>query len=188
VTRARLIGRLRREEGQSLIELLAAMAILSFALLALFAGFSSGYVAMKRATRVSSATLLADSQMERFRAVQFGNIVLNQSAACGSTCTEDSTYTADTAYSSAAQVSSTSSTCMDATCIPTQTQTGADGKTYRVDTYIAWSCATGTLSTSPSISCSSGLNPVKLVTIVVRKNSGGTWVREQSLFNSLIGS
>ena len=56
----------RREEGFGLIELLIAMTMLTVALLALFAAYSSSYVALRRATRVSSAAELADSQMERF--------------------------------------------------------------------------------------------------------------------------
>ena len=41
------------------------MAVLTLGILSLVAAYSSGYVAMKRATRVSSAQMLADSQMER---------------------------------------------------------------------------------------------------------------------------
>jgi prepilin-type N-terminal cleavage/methylation domain-containing protein len=171
----------RREEGFTLIELLMAMVVLSVGVLALVAAYSSGYVALNRATRVSSATLLADSQMERFRAVQYNAIQLNTS--CGASCTEDATYTADSAYSSAAQV--TGCTTTDATCLPTQTLTGPDGKSYRLDTYIAYTCVSGTLSTSPSLTCGSGNPyPVKRVTIVVRGTSLTSPVREQSTFTT----
>lgn len=181
------ICRARREDGFMLIELMIAMIILTVAILALVAAYSSGYVALRRATRVSSSTLLADSQMERFRALQYSNIKLNTSVACGSTCSMDATYTGDTAaYSSANQVTGCSTT--DATCLPTQTLTGPDGRSYRLDTYINWGCATpgDTLSTTPSVSCASGQTPVKVVTIVVRKASGADWVREQSSFSSLL--
>ena len=175
----------RREEGFGLIELLISMTVLSVALLALFAAYSSGYSALKRATRVSSATLLADSQMERYRALQFAGIRLNTS--CGATCAQDGTYTGDTAYSSTAQVTGCATT--DSSCLSTQTKTGPDGRSYRVDTFIAWNCFSGTLSTSPAVTCGSGQpSPVKLVTVVVRKTSGGTWVREESTFTSLTGS
>jgi len=184
MTAVRGILRSRGEEGQGLIELLIAMTILSVALLALFAAYSSSYVALRRATRVSSATELADSQMERFRALQYANIQLNTT--CGSTCSQDATYTGDSAYSSTAQVTGCATT--DASCLSTQTKTGPDGKSYRVDTYIAYSCVSGTLSTTPSLTCSSQPSPVKLVTVVVRKTSGGDWVREQSTFTSLTGS
>jgi prepilin-type N-terminal cleavage/methylation domain-containing protein len=175
----------RRDEGFGLIELLIAMTLLSVALLALFAAYSSGYAALTRSTRVASATLLADSQMDRYRALQYANIQLNTS--CGATCTQDSTYTGDSAYSSTAQVTGCSTT--DASCIPTQTKTGPDGKSYRVDSFVAYSCISGTLSTSPSLTCGSGQPiPVKLVTVVVRKSSGGTWTREQSTFTALTGT
>ncbi len=42
-------------------------------------------------------------------------------------------------------------------CTPTQTVTGPDGRSYRVDTYIVW--------TTPS-----GGTAVKQVTVVVRKS------------------
>jgi len=185
VTLAARIRRLRGEEGLGLIELLIAMVILVVGLLSLFAAFSTAQVALRRATGVSTASLLADSQMERYRALSYANIKLD--TACGTTCTQDSTYTSDSAYSSTGQITGCSTT--DASCLSTQTITGADGKSYRVDTYIAWNCVGGgTLSTSPSVTCGSGQPaPMKLVTVVVRKSSGGTWVRESSDFDALSG-
>jgi Tfp pilus assembly protein PilE len=169
-----------------LIELMIAMIILTVGILALVAAYSSGYVTLRRATRVSSATLIADSQMERFRALQYTSIQLN--TGCGATCNVDSTYTGDAAYSSGARVSGCATT--DSTCIASQTKTGPDGRSYRLDTYINWSCAnpSDTLTTTPSVSCSSGQTPIKLVTVVVRKTSGGDWIREQSAFTSLLPS
>lgn len=177
----RIAHRLRGDEGFTLIELMLAMVVLTVGILALVAAYSSGYVALKRATRVSSTTVLADSQMERFRALQYSAIQLN--TGCGANCAEDSTYTADDAYSSGNQI--TGCGTADQTCLPTQTLTGPDNKSYRMDTFIDWSCATGTYSSG---SCSSGQNPLKVVTVVVRKTNGGTWVREQSAFTSLTGS
>jgi type II secretory pathway pseudopilin PulG len=169
----------------TLVELLIAMTVLTVGILALVAAYSSGYVALNRATRVSSATLVADSQMERFRALQYSAIQLNTS--CGTNCTEDATFTSDTAYNSAAQVTGCSSTT-ESTCLPTQTKTGPDGKSYRLDTYIEYSCVSGTLTTSP-LSCGSGNPyPVKRVTVVVRSSSLTTPVREQSTFTAFPGS
>jgi type II secretory pathway pseudopilin PulG len=169
----------------TLVELLIAMTVLTVGILALVAAYSSGYVALNRATRVSSATLVADSQMERFRALQYSAIQLNTS--CGTNCTEDATFTSDTAYNSAAQVTGCSSTT-ESTCLPTQTKTGPDGKSYRLDTYIEYSCVSGTLATSP-LSCGSGNPyPVKRVTVVVRSSSLTTPVREQSTFTAFPGS
>jgi Tfp pilus assembly protein PilV len=176
------IARLRNEDGFTLIELTIAMTLLTLGILSLVAAYSSGYVAIKQATRVSSASMIADSQMERFRALGYTSIALNTS--CGATCAEDSTYTGDTAYVSTAQVTGCSTT--DQTCLPTQTKTGPDGDSYRVDTYIAWSCISGNYSAG---SCGAG-NPIpqKLVTVVVRRSGRGDWVREQSTFTSATGT
>lgn len=170
---------MRREEGFTLVELLIAMIVLTIGILALVAAYTSGYMALNRATRVSSARLVADTQMERFRALQYGAIQLNTT--CGTSCTEDSTYTGDTAYSSAVAVTGCSSTT-ESTCLPTQTKTGPDGKSYRLDTYIEYSCVSGTFASSTS--CGSG-NPYpdKRVTIVVRSSSLTSPVREQSDFS-----
>lgn len=183
----------RREEGFTLVELLIAMIVLTVGILALVAAYTSGYVALNRATRVSSTEVLADSQMERFRALSYSNIQLDTLPACGATCAEDSTYTSDSAYSATAAVTGCSTT--DVSCLPTQTKTGPDGKSYRLDTFIEYSCVSGTLSTSPSLTCgATAPSPVKLVTVVVR-SIGGTGLgtagvvstREQSAFTSLTG-
>jgi Tfp pilus assembly protein PilV len=167
----------------TLVELLIAMMVLTVGILALVAAYSSGYVALKRATRVSSATLVADAQMERFRALQFSAIQLNTS--CGASCTEDSTFTGDSAYSSTTQVTGCATT--DSTCLPTQTKTGPDGKSYRLDTYIEYSCVSGTYVSATS--CGSGNPyPVKRVTLVVRSSSLTAPVREQSDFTAFPGS
>ena len=140
---------LRGEDGFTLVELLIAMIVLTVGILALVAAYTSGYVALNRATRISSAQLIADSQMERFRALSYTNIWLNTT--CGTNCTEDSTYKGDSVYSSAAAV--TGCTTTDSSCLPTQTKTGPDNRSYRLDTYIEYSCLSGTLSTSPTLTC-----------------------------------
>jgi Tfp pilus assembly protein PilV len=176
------IVRLREEDGFTLIELTIAMIVMTLGILSLVAAYSSGYVAMKRATKVSSAQTLADSQIERFRALSYSSIALNTT--CGANCSEDATYTGDTAYSSTAQV--TGCATQDQACLPSQTKTGPNNDSYRVDTYIVWSCISGTYSAG---SCGSG-NPIpeKLITVVVRKSGGGDWVREQSTFTLATGS
>jgi prepilin-type N-terminal cleavage/methylation domain-containing protein len=177
------IARLRNEDGFTLIELTIVMAVLTIGILSLVAAYTSGYVAMRHATRVSSAQQLADSQMERFRALSYASIQLNTT--CGANCAEDATYTANTAYSSTAQI--TGCPTQGQTCLPTQTQTGPDGTSYRVDTFIAWNCLSGTYSAG---SCgSSNPIPVKLITIVVRQSgTTATLVRQQATFTSVTGS
>lgn len=178
-------SRLRREDGFMLVELVIAMAVLTIGILALVGAYSAGYASLNRATSTSSASVLADSQMERFRALQYAAIQLNTT--CGATCAQDSTYTSDAAYSSTAQVTGCTST--GSACLSTQTKTGPDGKSYRVDTFIKYSCpiTTDTLSISP-LTCGSGEPlPVKLVSVVVRNTNGGSTVREQSTFTSVTG-
>ena len=180
----RRTSRLRRDDGFMLIELLIAMAVLTIGILALVGAFSSGYSSLNRASSTSTASVLADSQMERYRALLYNEIQLDTT--CGSNCTEDATYTGDSAYNSTAQVTGCTST--DASCLPTQTTTGPDGKSYRVDTFIAYNCLSGTLSLSPSLTCGNGQpSPVKLVSVVVRNTNGGSTVREQSTFSSVTG-
>jgi prepilin-type N-terminal cleavage/methylation domain-containing protein len=176
------IARLRAEDGFTLIELTIVMAVLTIGILSLVTAYSSGFVAMKHATRVSSAQTLADSQMERFRALSYSSIALNTT--CGTNCSEDATYTANGAYSSTAQI--TGCATQDQTCLPTQTKTGPDNVSYRIDTFIAWSCLSGAYSAG---SCGSGNPiPVKLITVVVRQ-SGTTsvLVSQQSTFTSATG-
>lgn len=183
MTALRPASRLRRDDGFMLVELLIAMAVLTIGILALVGAFSAGYSSLNRASSTSSASVLADSQMERYRALLYNEIRLDTT--CGAACTEDSTYTSDSAYNATAQVTGCTST--DAACLPTQTKTGPDGKSYRVDTFIAYNCPSGTLSTSP-LTCGSGQpSPVKLVSVVVRNTNGGQTVREQSTFSSVTG-
>ena len=69
-----------------MIELLIAMSIMSIGILAVFALFQTGMVTIRRASTVSTAAALADSEMETFRAVRYTVIGLDDSevAAAGS--------------------------------------------------------------------------------------------------------
>src|SRR6059058_5891135 len=95
---AHVYTRARDESGFGLLELLMAMVMLNVGILAIVAAFSSGNAALARASRVSTASALADKQLESYRGLIYDNIVF--------TTTEwnagiaDSTYTADTAYTS----------------------------------------------------------------------------------------
>ena len=59
-----MILRLRSERGFGLIELLMAMVMLNIGVLAIVAAFNSGMFALNRASQISTASALADSQME----------------------------------------------------------------------------------------------------------------------------
>jgi type II secretory pathway pseudopilin PulG len=72
-----MLRRLRQEEGMGLVELLAAMVVLSIALLALLAGYGSAFVSLRLSSQKTTATQLANSQMELYRALPYGSMGLD---------------------------------------------------------------------------------------------------------------
>ena len=83
--------RLRDEEGFGLVELLIAMLMLNIGILAIVASFNSGAVALRRASHVSTASALADQQMEAYRALLYSQIGLDTGQIAGL----DNTYKCD---------------------------------------------------------------------------------------------
>jgi Tfp pilus assembly protein PilV len=166
--------RLRNESGFGMIELLLAMVILNIGLLAVIAAFNSGIVTLQRASRVTTASVLADQQMERYREITYASIRLDATAATAAD--SDLTYRNDTArtYPSALVTGTCSGPPNE--CNPSRTATGADKRQYRIDTYI--------LQQTPS-----GGRPLKVVTVVVRDaaNLARTYVRQASTFDQSTG-
>jgi type II secretory pathway pseudopilin PulG len=160
---------LRREGGFGLIELLLAMTMLNIGLLAVVAAFSSGIVSLNRASRITTAAVLADGQMELYRALTYAAIRLEPSS-----IPTIAPYTTDTAY----DPSQVTAACAGppAECNASRQAIGADGKTYRLDTYI--------VSVTPT-----GGRPVKKVTVVVRdyNNLTVTFARQVSTFDQSTG-
>ena len=153
--------RLRSEQGFGLIELLMAMVMLNIGILAIVASFNSGIFALNQASKVSTASALADSQMELYRALTYPAIALDTTSLAG----VDNTYKCDSALggscpnSTSGEVTTTcSGSPLPNQCLPSRTTTGADRKNYRVDTYITTSTPTGGRA-------------LKLVTVVVRDGS-----------------
>jgi type II secretory pathway pseudopilin PulG len=130
--------------------MLIAIVVINIALLAILLAMTSGVAALRRSADTSTASAVADQQLERYRALAYASIYLDTTS-LGSV---DTTYTTDSAYS-ATQVSQTCSP-LTAACTPSQTVTGPDGRSYRVDTFI--------VSVTPS-----GGSAVKQVTVVVRQ-------------------
>src|SRR5436305_15235856 len=83
--------RLRSERGMGLIELLMAMVMLNIGILAIVASFNSGIFALNRASKISTASALADSQMELYRAITYTAIALDST----SLASLDNTYKCD---------------------------------------------------------------------------------------------
>jgi type II secretory pathway pseudopilin PulG len=153
--------RLRSEQGFGLIELLMAMVMLNIGILAVVAAFNSGIFALNRASRATTASALADSQMELYRALTYSAIALDSSTLSGA----DNTYKCDSALgvscpnSTSGEITTTcSGSPLPNECLPSRSVTGADRKNYRVDTYIT--------STTPT-----GGRALKVVTVVVRNGS-----------------
>ncbi len=142
--------RLRDEGGFALIEMLIAIVVINVGLLAILLALTSGVTTLRRSAETSTAAAVADRQLERYRAVAFSSIYLDTAALAAT----DTTYQLDAAYSSL-QVSQGCGT-LTPVCTPTQTVTGPDGRSYRVDTYIV-------------LAFPAGGTAVKQVTVVVRK-------------------
>jgi type II secretory pathway pseudopilin PulG len=160
---------LRQEGGFGLIELLMAMTILNIGILTLVAAFNSGSVALRRASMVSTASVLADKQMELYRALTYDAIALDPS-----TIPSTAPYTSDSAYSATQATRTCTGSPLPNECNASQTTTGPDHHNYRVDTYIVDYHASGTSGRA-----------LRKVTVVVRdgSNVNRTLANETSTFD-----
>lgn len=155
---------LRSEEGFGLLELVISMTMLNIGILAIVAAFNSGAIALKNAGEISTGSVVADKQMELYRALKYTEIALDSASV--TTANGDTTYQCDAANKidptgacgGANQQTQQLKTCgvMTPQCNPRQTVTGPDQRSYRLDTYVV-------MQTPPTG------RPVKLVTIVVRR-------------------
>ena len=172
--------RLRSEGGFGLVELLMAMVILNIGILAIVAAFNSSIFALNRASKISTASAIADSQMELYRALTYNAIALDSTTLASA----DNTYKCDSALgascpnsTSGEVTTSCSGSPLPNECQPSRSVPGADRKNYRVDTYIT--------TTTPT-----GGRALKLVTVVVRdaRNlSGRPLARIASTFDQSTG-
>lgn len=194
------VSRLKNESGFGLIELLIAMVILQVALLGIVAVFSSGAVAMGRASKIGTASALADRQMEQYRGLTYGAIGVLTSGAT------DATYTGDAGCKTGTYVcgnqqawnGSTQNSCASNPaspgplsaggpdpCAMKQNVTGPDNKAYRIDTYV-------TVYTAPTpANGGSAPRAGKVVTVVVRdpsaQGANRTLARESASFDCSTG-
>ena len=178
--------RARDESGFGLLELLMAMVMLNVGILAIVAAFSSGNAALARASRISTGAALADKQMEVYRGLKYDNIVFVTTE--WNSATADSTYTADTVYQQnmaspvspkglVGTVASCPANVPTTACDPSYTTTGADHRSYRVDTYLYYDAP-------------SGGGQLKTVTVVVRDPADLTrsFARVSSTFDPSTGA
>jgi type II secretory pathway pseudopilin PulG len=163
----------RSEGGFGLVELLMALVMLNIGLLAIVASFSSGIVSLNRASRITTASVIADQQMELYRALTHASIRLDTTAVG----TTDAKYQNDPVLggSTAGLVTAVCSGVPDE-CNPSRKVVGADRKDYRLDTYITQFTPTGGRA-------------VKKVTVVVRdwNNLAVSFARQASTFDQSTG-
>jgi Tfp pilus assembly protein PilV len=177
--------RAREESGFGLLELLMAMVMLNVGILAIVAAFSSGNAALARASRVSTATALADKRMEIYRGADYDNIAFTTTE--WSSAIGDSVYTGDSVYQQnmaspqpPKALVSTVTTCPSAVspqaCDPSFIVTGADHRAYRVDTYLYYD--------TPDYG-----GQLKTITVVVRDAyvTSKTYARDTSTFDPSTG-
>lgn len=130
-------ARLRQEGGFGLIELLMAIVILNIGVLAIVAAFNSGVVTLRRSSLTATASVLADQQIELYRALTWDQLSLDSS----SLATVDNNYKCDSVLGSSCPNSTSAlvqGTCATVTqqCNPSRSLVGPDRHKYRVDTYI----------------------------------------------------
>jgi Tfp pilus assembly protein PilV len=174
------MGALRRDEaGFGIIELVISMLILSVGVLALASAFTSGAVALRRASRTSTATAIADAQLERYRAIRYCAIYLSSATvpAAGSNYWVGFTGPLVTSATCADTVPVQATTARQ-DLLPAQTP---DGHRYRVDTYI--------VEGAPVASPTALSQNVKTVTVVVRDWNylSRSLVRQTSTFHLATG-
>ena len=174
-----MTGRLRSQEGGfGLVELLIAMTMLAVGSLAVFGAFLSSETAIRRASDNTTAMTIADSRMEAFFSVTHDQIGLTSAAVAAA----DTMHKADSDFRAAdvdgdmvLNETGEAVTVIASTVPPTATVAGADGRSYRADTYLSWR------------SVSAGRN-VKEATIVVRKaNEPRVLARVVSSFDASSG-
>lgn len=203
------MGRLRRDDGFMMVELLMAITILVIALTTLVAVFSSGVVGMGQSSAKTTATLLADAQMETYRVMVYRDIGLDLSAT--TVAGLDSRYTTDSACANAAVGTTCTTDGADGTeseptglvqdscgtidgwypntdpCVPSRTVTSTstpsspDSHPYRVDTYVIL---------IPAVTSGSNFQDAyKRVTVVVRDGNklSSVLARESSDFACVTG-
>ncbi|MEA2242800.1 MAG: hypothetical protein QOD24_2356 [Solirubrobacteraceae bacterium] len=165
-----------------------AMTMLNIGILALVAAFNSGAFALRKSGLASTASALADQQMELYRLNAYTAIFLDTTAEA--TARLNSTYNCDIALSGCAGgVTQSTATCTTINgetgsppprCNPSRTVLGPDRHRYRVDTYIVTQYPTGSGTSRQN----------KLVTVVVRdgNNLATVLAREPSTFDAATGT
>lgn len=161
--------RLQDESGFGVIEFVIAVMVITVALLAIAAGFEAGVISIRAAAKQTVAAKLADAQVERYAALAYTSIGLDSTTLTNTvnsgSQTYDATYVSDKAALNAVASGtdvSFSGCGTAAACLPVQTVTGTDNKSYKLETFIRDVVSFGTWSE-------------RMVTVIVRNpNVTGT--------------
>ncbi|NUR78775.1 MAG: type II secretion system protein [Thermoleophilia bacterium] len=200
--RAQLTG----EEGFGLIELLIAMVVMQIALLAIIGAFGASAVGLARASRLNTAAVLADTQIELYRAMPYDAIGLDtagapttgtyvsdtsfcpsgQTPVCGNTAPRNNagggswscTATSGTTAVSVYFSANGINPCVAHRLVSSTTQPPSpDKQTYYVDTYVSWAAPV------------TASRAVKQVSVVVRNSTNGRALASQvSTFDCSTGN
>lgn len=158
--------RLRNDDGFLLVELIAAMVIITVALLALLGAYDESWLSLRAGAKNSSAALIGNNQLELYASLPYANIgwyssstLTTAEAAWPDYSTDEATLNAVASGTDYIGGSCTSTSSLPQ-CQPVQTVTGGDGHTYKLETFIR-------LIANPHAPSGTTWNE-KVVTVVVR--------------------
>lgn len=130
---------------------MAALSVLTIALMALAAGYDEAFLSLHKASQKTVATELADVQLELYRSLPYDRIGLDADQL--TTAASDTLYDDDPILAgdfvtdpvTGVQTQLPSGTVNDvsisgcgttANCLPIQTVTGTDHRSYRIETFV----------------------------------------------------
>lgn len=130
-------ARVREEDGFLMLELLAAVLILSIAIMAIMAGYDSAFMSLHRAAGTSSASTIAENQLELYTALSYTSMGLDTTT-LSTVKASNTTYVSDenSLQNHATATDHTFSCGTASQCLPVQTVTGSDHKGYTVETFV----------------------------------------------------
>lgn len=152
-----MIARARNEDGFLMIEVVAAIMIITIALLAVMAGYDAAFISLHKANQKAVAAKLANQQLELYGALSYDAIGLDPTVTANvgdpNNAAYDSLYATNSIldglwytdtngnpaqYPSGTvnDVTTTGACGSTPNCLPIQTVTGPDNKSYRIETFI----------------------------------------------------
>jgi len=180
---APVLRRLRRDDGQGLIELIVALTILAVGIGAVLTVLTGSALSLQRSDQKGTALTLAETQLELYRNLAYADIRLDDASWSSAPLTNpaDPYFTAHTSDSTipsgaeAGEVIDTgtdidtgmaNTTCVGSPpeCQAVRTVTGPDHRQYRIDTYITTVTPTDDGTSSGTVVGKS----VRQVTVIVR--------------------